>query len=142
MHRRALGTGERLAGRHSSPSRIQDWRGPVQSAESVGAFDTTGLVEIGYQELSFEQVLAMPGGAIVRFRRSRSVGCVSFFERERIMFGIGQWEMLLIVLVIFILFGHRLPSVMRSLGRGVVEFKEGLAGTGKEEGGGDEKKDA
>ena len=48
---------------------------------------------------------------------------------------------LLIVLVIFILFGHRLPSVMRSLGRGVVEFKEGLAGTGKEEGI-EEKKDA
>jgi sec-independent protein translocase protein TatA len=42
--------------------------------------------------------------------------------------GIGQWEVLLIVLVIFILFGHRLPSVMRSLGRGVVEFKDGLAG--------------
>jgi sec-independent protein translocase protein TatA len=57
------------------------------------------------------------------------------------MFGIGQWEMLLIVLVIFILFGHRLPSVMRSLGRGVVEFKEGLAGTSKEEGV-EEKKDA
>ena len=34
----------------------------------------------------------------------------SFFERERIMFGIGQWELLLIVLVIFILFGHRLPA--------------------------------
>jgi sec-independent protein translocase protein TatA len=49
------------------------------------------------------------------------------------MFGIGHWEILLIVLVIFILFGHRLPSVMRSLGRGVVEFKEGLSGTGKDE---------
>ena len=57
------------------------------------------------------------------------------------MFGIGHWEILLIVLVIFILFGHRLPSVMRSLGRGVVEFKEGLAGTPKDEAG-DEKKDA
>jgi sec-independent protein translocase protein TatA len=56
------------------------------------------------------------------------------------MFGIGHWEILLIVLVIFILFGHRLPSVMRSLGRGVVEFKEGLAGTTKDEG--EEKKDA
>jgi len=30
--------------------------------------------------------------------------------------------------VIFILFGHRLPSVMRSLGRGVTEFKEGMRG--------------
>jgi sec-independent protein translocase protein TatA len=46
--------------------------------------------------------------------------------------GIGQWEVLLIVLVIFILFGHRLPSVMRSLGRGVVEFKDGLAGKADE----------
>jgi sec-independent protein translocase protein TatA len=53
--------------------------------------------------------------------------------------GIGQWELIIILVVIFILFGHRLPSVMRSLGRGVVEFKEGMAGipekdeAGKEE---------
>ena len=57
------------------------------------------------------------------------------------MFGIGHWEVLLIVLVIFILFGHRLPSVMRSLGRGVVEFKEGMTGVaGSDEA--DDKKDA
>jgi len=55
--------------------------------------------------------------------------------------GIGHWEILLIVLVIFILFGHRLPSVMRSLGRGVVEFKEGMSGINKDEESG-EKKDA
>jgi sec-independent protein translocase protein TatA len=30
--------------------------------------------------------------------------------------------------VVFLLFGNRLPSVMRSLGRGVVEFKKGVAG--------------
>jgi sec-independent protein translocase protein TatA len=58
------------------------------------------------------------------------------------MFGIGQWEVLLIVLVIFILFGHRLPSVMRSLGRGVVEFKEGMAGIGEDDNSKNEKKDA
>ena len=57
------------------------------------------------------------------------------------MFGIGQWEVLLIVLVIFILFGHRLPSVMRSLGRGIVEFKEGMHSTTKDESV-DERKDA
>lgn len=57
------------------------------------------------------------------------------------MFGIGHWEILLIVLVIFILFGHRLPGVMRSLGRGVVEFKQGLAGTGEKDEA-DEKRDA
>jgi sec-independent protein translocase protein TatA len=37
--------------------------------------------------------------------------------------------LIIILVVIFILFGHRLPSVMRSLGRGVVEFKEGMSGT-------------
>ena len=30
--------------------------------------------------------------------------------------------------VAFLLFGNRLPSVMRSLGRSVVEFKKGVAG--------------
>jgi sec-independent protein translocase protein TatA len=44
------------------------------------------------------------------------------------MFGIGHWELIVVVIVIFILFGHRLPSVMRSMGRGIVEFKEGMSG--------------
>lgn len=57
------------------------------------------------------------------------------------MFGLGHWELLIVALVLLILFGHRLPSVMRSLGRGVVEFKEGMAGIGKDDEPG-EKKDA
>ena len=57
----------------------------------------------------------------------------SLLCESEIMFGIGHWEILLIVLVIFILFGHRLPSVMRSLGRGIVEFKEGMSGTTKDD---------
>jgi sec-independent protein translocase protein TatA len=57
------------------------------------------------------------------------------------MFGIGHWEVLLIVLVIFILFGHRLPSVMRSLGRGVVEFKQGMSGIADDDADKVEKKD-
>jgi sec-independent protein translocase protein TatA len=40
--------------------------------------------------------------------------------------GIGHWELLAILVVIFILFGHRLPSVMRSLGTGITEFKKGM----------------
>lgn len=83
----------------------------------------------------------MPNRAIARFRRSW-LSAVLFWCESETMFGIGHWEILLIVLVIFILFGHRLPSVMRSLGRGVVEFKEGLAGTSKDETTADEKKDA
>jgi sec-independent protein translocase protein TatA len=58
------------------------------------------------------------------------------------MFGIGQWEVIVILIVIFILFGHRLPSVMRSLGRGVVEFKEGMRGVTEDETDKVEKRDA
>ena len=40
----------------------------------------------------------------------------------------GHWEILVIAVIALLLFGHRLPSVMRSLGRGVVEFKRGVQG--------------
>jgi sec-independent protein translocase protein TatA len=44
------------------------------------------------------------------------------------MFGIGTQELVIILIIVLILFGTRLPSVMRSLGRGVVEFKKGVQG--------------
>ena len=40
----------------------------------------------------------------------------------------GPLEMMIIAAIILLLFGNRLPSVMRSLGRGVVEFKKGIQG--------------
>jgi len=39
------------------------------------------------------------------------------------MFHLGQTEAVIVLVVIFILFGHRLPSVMRYLGRGAIEFR-------------------
>jgi sec-independent protein translocase protein TatA len=42
------------------------------------------------------------------------------------MFGIGTTEMIIVMVVILVLFGHRLPTVMRSMGRGIKEFKEGI----------------
>ena len=46
------------------------------------------------------------------------------------LFGpIGTWEAVLIGMVALLLFGNRLPEVMRSLGKGVVEFKKGLKDT-------------
>ena len=44
------------------------------------------------------------------------------------MFGLGPWEISLIVLALFLLFGRRLPKIAGSLGKSVVSFKKGLAG--------------
>ena len=44
------------------------------------------------------------------------------------MLGFGIQELLIIAFIVLILFGSRLPSVMRSLGQGVVEFKKGVQG--------------
>ena len=40
----------------------------------------------------------------------------------------GHLELVIVVVVILLLFGNRLPSVMRSMGRGIVEFKKGVKG--------------
>jgi sec-independent protein translocase protein TatA len=46
------------------------------------------------------------------------------------LFGsLGTWEAVVIAVVVLILFGNRIPAVMRSLGRGVVEFKKGISET-------------
>jgi sec-independent protein translocase protein TatA len=54
------------------------------------------------------------------------------------MFGIGHFELLIIAFVILLLFGNRLPGLMRSLGRGIVEFKHGLHGEDENGDDGDE----
>ena len=42
--------------------------------------------------------------------------------------GLSPWHVFLCLIVVLLLFGNRLPSVMRSLGEGVVEFKKGMQG--------------
>lgn len=41
--------------------------------------------------------------------------------------GIGWQEILLIMVVLLLFFGRRIPEVMRSLGKGVSQFKKGLS---------------
>ncbi len=40
----------------------------------------------------------------------------------------GPFEMMIVAAIVLLLFGNRLPSVMRSMGRGIVEFKKGVSG--------------
>ena len=42
--------------------------------------------------------------------------------------GLGTVELIIVGVVILLLFGARLPKVMRSLGEGIVEFKRGVQG--------------
>ncbi len=41
---------------------------------------------------------------------------------------LGGPEMLIVAFVALLIFGNRLPSVMKSLGKSVTEFKKGVAG--------------
>ncbi|HUT09445.1 MAG TPA: twin-arginine translocase TatA/TatE family subunit [Thermoguttaceae bacterium] len=40
----------------------------------------------------------------------------------------GPLEMFIVAFIILLLFGNRLPGVMRSMGKGIVEFKKGIKG--------------
>ena len=54
---------------------------------------------------------------------------VMLAEIALLLFGFpGGMELFIVALIMLLLFGHRLPSVMRSLGRGVIEFKRGVQG--------------
>lgn len=44
------------------------------------------------------------------------------------MFGIGHTELMILFVIALLLFGKNLPNVARSLGKGMMEFKKGLAG--------------
>ena len=47
--------------------------------------------------------------------------------------GIGIWQVLIVLLIAMLLFGNRLPSIARSLGQSIVEFKKGVKEIEKKE---------
>lgn len=50
------------------------------------------------------------------------------------MFGLGIGELLIILLVVLVLFGAgKLPNVMGDFGKGLSEFKKGMAGIAEDE---------
>ncbi|MEM6331545.1 MAG: twin-arginine translocase TatA/TatE family subunit [Planctomycetota bacterium] len=44
------------------------------------------------------------------------------------MFGFGPGSLLILLVIVLLLFGSRLPMVARSLGLSITEFKKGVKG--------------
>jgi len=60
-----------------------------------------------------------------------------------LLFSLGAPEIILIIVVILLLFGGRkIPELMRGIGKGMKEFKEGIAGEDKNKTTTDEEKAA
>ena len=51
------------------------------------------------------------------------------------MFRLGPWELLVILAIILLLFGSRIPGVARSLGKAISSFKKGLSDRDNQESG-------
>ena len=57
-----------------------------------------------------------PGSAMIRETASDA----------RMIAFVNHWELIVILVVVLLLFGHRLPGMARSLGSGITEFRRGL----------------
>jgi sec-independent protein translocase protein TatA len=50
-------------------------------------------------------------------------------EGDIIMFGLGHWELLVILIIVMIIFGAgKLPQIGAGLGQSIRNFKKGVAG--------------
>jgi sec-independent protein translocase protein TatA len=51
-----------------------------------------------------------------------------------LMFGLGYGEIIIFALIVLVLFGgSRIPTLARSLGKSITEFKKGVAGIEEEQ---------
>lgn len=42
------------------------------------------------------------------------------------MFGLGVWELLIILVIVLVLFGRRLPEIGEGLGKGIRSFRKSV----------------
>ena len=57
---------------------------------------------------------------------------------QPMVFGLGGWEILIIALVILLIFGGaKIPELMKGLGKGIKNFKEGIKEGDEENEGGE-----
>ena len=57
---------------------------------------------------------------------------------QPMVFGLGAWEILIIALVILLIFGGaKIPELMKGLGKGIKNFKEGIKEGDEENKGGE-----
>ena len=57
---------------------------------------------------------------------------------QPMVFGLGGWEILIIALVILLIFGGaKIPELMKGVGKGIRNFKEGIKEGDEDEKGGE-----
>lgn len=49
------------------------------------------------------------------------------------MFTPGPWQLIILLVIVVLLFGNRIPSIAKSLGKGVTEFKKGINSDGDDD---------
>jgi sec-independent protein translocase protein TatA len=58
---------------------------------------------------------------------TRSFRNVTLYRREVVMLGLGATEMVVLLIIVLVLFGgSRLPGLMKGMGEGIRGFKQGM----------------
>ena len=61
------------------------------------------------------------------------LSCNIFLKKGEFMFGLGHWEIILILVIVLIFFGAgKLPKVAGEIAKGIKSFRQGLKDDKKE----------